>query len=388
MPKNNNLDRIKAGASALGAACTIFGATLLLLLAGHYALGAADAMKDWLQGKENINRADMFAAHRLPVYDDMPEAEAFWREHLQAWDKHFEPYIHYRRDAFSGKWTNVSDEGLRKTIKSPAEGAKKVFMFGGSTLWGSGATDAQTIPSQLQKLLGPDYDVYNFGESGFVSTQELNYLLLRLAKGDRPDIVIFYDGANDTYTGAYSPAVPRDPHELRQHWKTESNQPAWPVRLLLESNYGRLARRLGQAGSGSDSAWDTQIEKHIEQNAGLIMALYNAHIRQVRALAREYGFKAYFFWQPIVFAGEKPLLPYEQTFVDDASSTWVKASRVVYAKAAVTLNGREKQGVFNISDAFADTREPLYWDWCHLGARGNALIAKRMHSLIFDNSGQ
>ncbi len=67
-------------------------------------------------------------------------------------------------------------------------------MFGGSTLWGTGVKDEHTIPSFLQSFLGKDYDVYNYGETGYVSMQELNYLLHMLAKGNIPEAVIFYDG--------------------------------------------------------------------------------------------------------------------------------------------------------------------------------------------------
>ena len=42
--------------------------------------------------------------------------------------------------------------------------------------------------------------VRNYGETGWVSTQELIKLMLELKRtGRKPDLVIFYDGANDVY---------------------------------------------------------------------------------------------------------------------------------------------------------------------------------------------
>ena len=137
-----------------------------------------------------------------------------------------------------------------------APDAKTIFMFGGSTLWGTGSPDRNTIPSELQALLGPEYDIYNFGETGYVSTQELNYLLHRLSLGDIPDTVIFYDGVNDGYAGAYSPSIPRDPQNLREEKKITNRTLADLASLFTKSNYYQLFfRAKGQRN------WDAQGRK-------------------------------------------------------------------------------------------------------------------------------
>ena len=49
-------------------------------------------------------------------------------------------------------------------------------MFGGSTMWGTGARDACTIPSLLARALqgrGMSLEIINFGETGYVRTQEV-----------------------------------------------------------------------------------------------------------------------------------------------------------------------------------------------------------------------
>lgn len=70
-------------------------------------------------------------------------------------------------------------------------------------MWGSGARDSFTIPSLLSQILsehGISIHVVNYGESGFVSTQEVIALMLQLKKGNIPDVVMFYDGVNDTFS--------------------------------------------------------------------------------------------------------------------------------------------------------------------------------------------
>lgn len=42
------------------------------------------------------------------------------------------------------------------------------------------------------------------------------------------------------------------------------------------------------------------------------------------------------------------------------------------------LSERREYSFHNRSLVFADVREPVYEDWCHLGESGNEIIAKRM----------
>ena len=69
------------------------------------------------------------------------------------------------------------------------------MVFGGSTLWVTGASDSQTIPSHFNSLTNTP--VYNFGESGWNSRQSLNQLINAIGDGRNPSVVIFYDGVND-----------------------------------------------------------------------------------------------------------------------------------------------------------------------------------------------
>ena len=84
-------------------------------------------------------------------------------------------------------------------------------MFGGSTAWGEGAPDDETIPSHLARLMnvwGVDTTVKNLGERGYVSTQEVVFLYRELQAGRRPDVVVFYDGINDAAAASNWPEVP------------------------------------------------------------------------------------------------------------------------------------------------------------------------------------
>jgi lysophospholipase L1-like esterase len=348
--------------------------TVVFLIIGHYFLGFGF----WALSSLTV---DPMAVS--PVYSDYPDRKEFWKEQRKLTTTSFEPYFHWKQNEYVGKYINIDAHGIRKTVKNPnAKGGKKVFMFGGSTLWGQGSPDESTIPSILQSHLGDMYDVYNYGEDGYVATQELNYLLYQLAFGNIPDVVIFYDGVNNGYAGAYSPAIPRDPQNIRTGSSSTKNI---FMRLIIESNYNKLAmyvaRRIRGGNSGSD-AWDKKIQPMININAKKTVNMYEAHIRQVKALAKAYNFRVFFFWQPHLLSLTKKKVTYEENIIRETPEIMVEALRQVYLEANEKFSNREEENIFFIGNVFDDVERPLYFDWCHVGPEGNRLIVDKMISLI------
>ena len=96
---------------------------------------------------------------------------------------------------------HIDTNGTRLTTNSSSsKSAKKIFMLGGSTLWGFNVSDQETIPSYVARELNSvssDFTVMNYSNPGYNSSQEVNYLIKKLKKGNIPNTVIFYDGCND-----------------------------------------------------------------------------------------------------------------------------------------------------------------------------------------------
>ena len=383
------IQRIQKLSSVLGYVCTTIGASVLVLLLGHFTLsgiyGAAGVL--------GTQKSSSFDARAMsPAYLEFPELAGYWIEHEAAWRQHFEPYYHWRRNESAGKFINIDATGVRHTTRIDAEKSdRKLFMFGGSTMWGTGVADAQTIPSALQSLLGSRYEVTNFGETAYVSTQELNYLLHQLALGNIPDAVVFYDGVNDGYAGAYSPAIPRDPHYLRLAEDQEKNL---TQELLAETSYWRLANsirfRLGRIFNReinpSDAnlhSWEAKVGPSIGETSQAVVQMYEAHIEQVKALALAYQFKAYFFWQPhLLSLTRKNPNAFEVRVMEEASPGLTHSQQQVYHAAKKSLSGRQDEEIYFLGDIFNDTEEAIYLDWIHLGPRGNELVAKEIMRLI------
>ena len=349
--------------------------TVVFLIIGHYLIGFTYSVMTSF-GEEPRETS--------PAYADYPDRKEFWKEQKKVQKVHFEPYYHWKQFEYAGKYINIDAKGVRKTVKDPnLKGRKKIFMFGGSTLWGHGSPDESTIPSIVQSYLGDTYDVYNYGEDGFVSTQELNYLLYQLSLGNIPDVVIFYDGANDGYAGAYSPAIPRDPQNLRMDYLNRSENGF--VQLITRSNYDKFAkyivRKVHGGYSGSDE-WDKKIKPDIRINAGNVVQMYEAHIKQVQALAKEYKFMVFFFWQPNLFSLTKTVLAHEAEVIRKAPPVMVESQHQVYLKSKEKFSKREKEKIFHLGNLFDNIEKPIYFDWCHIGPGGNRIIADQMIFLI------
>ena len=350
---------------------TLVGAIVLTLVIVNQLL---TPVVKHLKGKSG----DIDRRAELPIYKDYADNEAFWKDHRKSWSKHFEPYFHWKRDDFESPYTNEKD-GMRKTVGAVYDdNRKKVFMFGGSTMWGTGSKDEHTIASFLQASLGDKYAIYNYGETGYVSGQELNYLLYLLANGNIPDAVIFYDGVNDGYAGTFSPAIPRDPQNVRDHYQRK--EPGTLGTLFEKSNYGKLVRLMAQ--KAGHEIWEEKIKDGIETNSAGVIKMYEAHIKQVQALADAYGFKAFFFWQPNILSQTKPLVDYEKAFFKEYSDTYILSQKSVYLKAKAAFSNRQKENVFFIGDIFNSVQEGIYIDWCHIGPNGNRIVADTMYQNI------
>ena len=90
---------------------------------------------------------------------------------------------------------------MRTSYQSQAPGKKlSVWFFGGSALFGDGQRDDHTIPSEFARLAEADgipVEVRNYGRPGVAMWQELQLFEQTVAAGQKPDLVVFYDGFND-----------------------------------------------------------------------------------------------------------------------------------------------------------------------------------------------
>ncbi|MCX7964804.1 MAG: SGNH/GDSL hydrolase family protein [Candidatus Sumerlaea chitinivorans] len=229
----------------------------------------------------------------------------------------FDPFTTFRERRFQGKYVNISEHGYRRVRNQgpwpPAASNLNVFFFGGSTTFGYGLPDWQTIPSYVQDILREKFNlgnvcVYNFGTNSFYSSQERAYFQSWITQNQIPDVAVFFDGLNEFF---YIDNVPKYSRELAElldvvvrykpppsPWVSYLND--WPfVRLMMETLSPRQTQVYQLTPQDFElTEADIRYFKN-EQVLSSVIGTYRRNKQQIEAVAKSVGCAVLFVWQPI-----------------------------------------------------------------------------------------
>lgn len=132
----------------------------------------------------------------LPNYENVNWAKVHFEEFVKI-PSEYKSYIGWRRTYFDGETIKIDSAGIRRTVYDEfANDSLRVVFLGGSTIWGTGVNDSNTIPSIYSKIT--KMQGVNFGETGYSTFQSYLFLQLSILKGFKPNMVISYDGVNNS----------------------------------------------------------------------------------------------------------------------------------------------------------------------------------------------
>jgi len=351
-------------------------------------LVAADLALRWYFARRS---ADDYRVH-ADSYVAVPWAKQYWDEY-GALDTEWHSYVYWRHRPFDGRFITIDERGLRKT-SNPAEcsapqghatRATRIFVFGGSTIWGVGSRNENTIPSLVSRALQEPGRlvacVTNFGEVGYVMTQEVFTLVLELEQGRRPDIVVFLDGYNDAFAAFQSGTAgsPQNEFHRRDTFATRERPYAALLKaggqIVRDSGMYKLAERINARRGTSATAGPPKTSRD-ERLAAQVVSVYSANVRLVEALGAAYGFKSLFYWQPSVFS-KRTLTAWEAS---EARRHQAGGAFFLLTTAALgndhTLTTQAR--VHDLSQAFADCRDAIFIDYVHLSEGANEIISSHI----------
>jgi lysophospholipase L1-like esterase len=257
-------------------------------------------------------------------------------------------------------------------------------MFGGSTLYGTGVPDWATLPSFLSRELNSTRDrcvvVTNFGTEGYVTNQEVILLTEQLKTGRHADLVVFYDGVNDSYTGAVSPGIPKA-HMSLSNIKARVEGTLGARLDFLRSSYSLQLAMVTVSSMRRPSAANPNVGE-AESKAAATLDNYETNLRLVRLLGEADGFRVLCFWQPAFVYGHKPLSPFEIKIADNEAT-----KNTFHILTAVYQQARRRaamDGTFAfLGEIFDSVKEPVYIDkWMHLSPTGNELVARSLAKAV------
>ena len=283
--------------------------------------------------------------------------------------------------------------GLRLTANQPKQPSLTVHVFGGSTVFGTGSTDQETIPSQLQYLInrkGLNAAVKNYGFMTLVAAQQK----AALANADikEGDVVIFYDGGND----AFNSFVYGSPEGtiIGYNRQNRLSFALVKVRHFFQS-HSALYRQLGAIKARVAGKNDPSTVNCVETPSQSDRVNYVDHYFDVliasKQLAESKGALFFHAFQPILgssngLSTDKPQKVKSLLDVDgislctqEALLDYYKDLGFRYDEGIDNFNGMNLSRIFRVSGEGFDSR---YIDWIHMTPEANQIIADQLMNHI------
>jgi hypothetical protein len=337
-----------------------------------WAICLATSIRNVFASEQAISRRDDLVKAKLPNYASVDWALTHFSE-LISLKASYVSYIEWRRKSFEGRTITITGPyGQRSTVGRADATKPSVYFFGGSTMWGTGADDAHTIPSEFAQLSGLRVD--NFGETAFTAHQSLMLLIQLLQDGHRPNTVVFYDGVNEV---AHKCRIELTPwshayeHRISSAFEERAFDLQYLVRPLMalakDVSSALFARmRSGRSWYNCDS--DPAKAQRIADNLIEDWAI-------ARRLVESYNGKFIGVLQPVAFFSNTRLDALE---LDNSQR---KQYQAVYPLIKAKM--MDRRGLFDFTDVM-DKPEYIYIDFCHVSPNGNRYVAERILKSLND----
>ena len=296
-------------------------------------------------------------------------------------EKEYEPFTGFREIPFRGKFVNIDPAGFRFSKDQapwpPSPNAFNVFVFGGSTAFGSGVPDDETIASYLQATAtanhaSPPLAVYNFARPAYFSTQELVLFEQLLNSGFVPQAAVFIDGLNEFI---FASGEPMFTDRFRNFMAGRSDSS-----LLDGVPMVRAARWLSERWSKPKA---TQESVNADDTALLQPAVdrWLANKKLIELIANGFGVHTIFVWQPV------PTYKYDLRYhfflhSRNEFAAYGRSGDAYPLVQRLRADGKLGSDVLWLADVQQDKHENLYVDSIHYNARFSEEIAGRIYDFL------
>lgn len=283
----------------------------------------------------------------------------------------FDGVIRYA-DNFSCGGVSYYD-GKRVTIPKLEKFNKTIHVFGGSTVWGTGATDENTIPSLIaQNLLGKKIRVLNYGIASYVSSQQNTLLRSSFDEIKADDIVVYYDGGNDYWNGVMQGNA--EGNILGYNVKNKFDLYIYILKNWLSQNLHlyQLLYDLKHNRSGKENLNCSVSSDFASSNISSATSHYASQIELAKSLTKSKGAEFYHFLQPTLFDVNE-LTSYEnRVLLNNPCWSIARDLKEEYDKYFLTksLNTKDLSEILNNKDVF--------FDYIHVSAKGNKIIVEEI----------
>jgi hypothetical protein len=361
------LNTVRDGWLMIGIALVMF-----LLLEGGYRLQAAIRGNDRLASQVDSSAHPYAHAAWFHDFNDGPDG-------LNARHYLLDPYRGHWPSPLHSRYLNIDSTGRRLTVNrvSNPGTARRVFMFGGSSMWGFAARDSFTIASLLSERLAAqgldNVEVVNLAQAGFNSTQEATGFLVELARGNIPDVAVFLDGYNDIATGLRWKEPGHVFAEEIAQQRVELGRRGFWGELFGLGRHSDLIARFTTQNSDRDEAGERNFDELCPEIAGY----YRRVVLAIQGMAQAYGVQTVTLLQPHHATTKKPLTLWEKTLGPGRG--------FVHCTAAIdsAMADRMGQSYFRAYSLFDQESETVFVDRdSHITEAANGKVADYIAGII------
>ena len=321
-------------------------------------------------GSESATRA------ALPNYADTQWAHQHFDD-MRGLTTVYRDFVVWEAKPYESETINIGQDGLRHVVQSSNVTRDEAWLFGGSTMWGYGSNDINTIPSILSEIT--NLRVTNYSLVGYHARQSVNKLISAYSdltqSNDRNRIVIFYDGVNDVLDKCQaenSGSGTAREQQIRATVDLDDLSPLVAVRPALA-----LIERIDNALDKSLMNSEYVCSEDPGRSEKIAQALVNDWV-SADAIARVNGDRFIAILQPVAYLSNTRL---EHLGAD--SKEWKKVARQYQAIYPAIRRSAGEAGIeFVDLTHIHDYDEFIYIDFCHTSPNGNRTVAVAIAKLL------
>lgn len=361
----------------LGDAMVVLGATVFALMFLETVMTVAVAAKSAF--------APGNLANYKPYYDTPPFRDAPWK-HQHADDISQVRYdldmlLHIPRP-IETETVNVDGLGRRSSCCQADTPTSEVWVIGGSTVWGSGVNDANTIVSHLNRVGAPNGIAFvNLGRIGTSSTQNIHMLVQALLRSPSPEAVIFHIGANDANVLDLDGAADRISMQQALEDRLRGGVIDLALGIVRQSATYKVANSIGARLSAMVRSDGTELPPANETVVASGIEVLHRNIGFLRRLSAGLGIDIHVMLQPYLLSG----IEVEAGVASERETALYRSVRPtsLATTAAYYARARRVDGIVDLSSVFVDAGVgDEYFDVVHLGPNGNRIVAEAIYAKL------
>lgn len=290
--------------------------------------------------------------------------------------------------------------GSREISMPKPEGVFRIFVLGGSTVWGGWNGDwiiSRYLEEELNKNPRPregieKFEVINAGVLGHASTNELILIETKIVDL-APDLVVVFDGFNDLQ---YAALPAWKPGEARDYFEEKNNLDLlvnYPSIFYLTGDIAKLlvkkSRFLTDAfrfffRQGTPPVYPPEVKIN-----ELGISDYVGNLRLMKAVLEAERVKGLLVFQPNLSYCKNNLTPYEKSVVnylrDREKTDWFSEAGKIWPKVASMVSAIPDSNLVKVRDAsclFEFLEETAYIDSVHYVPLTYKMIAEDIAKTI------